>query len=180
MCTAQWRGGVNSMYCRHFLQYVPAYWQTKHTSGALHNSGGVATVAAIQRQQGVLLPCWRKKKTAMNYLWHFHYGHTAPSVLFFFSFYNSCANLPTRRRSQVIKITFWHVCASVCSREKRATKAPRNVDVQGEGTKYLRVKVKHVRHRSPYNENLKLARTSRVGEIESQIEFRLIQPSPLC
>lgn len=50
------------MYRRHFLQYVPAYWQTKHTSGVLHNSGGVATVAAIQRQQGVLLPCWRKKK----------------------------------------------------------------------------------------------------------------------
>ena len=38
------RKSIYSMQREQRSQCVPAYWQTKHTSGALCNSGGVPTV----------------------------------------------------------------------------------------------------------------------------------------
>lgn len=88
---------------------------TKHTPAALCNSGGVPTVAATQRLQGVLLPAGKLQWTIYDT------SITAIEFCPYFSFFNSCANLPTLKRSQAIRITFWHVCTNVCVSERERT-----------------------------------------------------------
>lgn len=43
--------------CKHHLRYVPAYWQTKHTSGALCNTGGVSTVKPSNNSEAARCCC---------------------------------------------------------------------------------------------------------------------------